>query len=318
VFLVYCTIILRIGLRTENGINCEVIAPAQRSFSVVRARPAELSRLHMGCARMFELVCISMFIAVTAEPNPLPPKIVSLSPRAVGLEGGANLVIKGSDFPFYNSGNAPRDFVLVGAEPCEYVKHMSPVRGNHVTCLLPPQEKPGLFEVMVAGQKCESCSVEYSEGLQVIAQATAPTTIKAFAAGDEIPLMLALPPKHYVTSVEQFYVTIGGNVVSLKGSAFGNDLGVDDDEFLVRKLQESRGKKIRSSTVLVSVPVPLDIAAGEHELSIAINGMPGGSAAHGRVKFIGSGARSHQTMPSFKLSVSYSLLYCFLCPLCRN
>lgn len=69
----------------QLGINREVIAPAQRSFSVVRARPAELSRLHMGCARMFELVCISMCMAVTAEPNPLPPRIVSLSPRAVGL-----------------------------------------------------------------------------------------------------------------------------------------------------------------------------------------------------------------------------------------
>jgi len=36
----------------QLGINREVIAPAQRSFSVVRARPAELSRLNMACAHV--------------------------------------------------------------------------------------------------------------------------------------------------------------------------------------------------------------------------------------------------------------------------
>ena len=215
--------------------------------------------------------------------------IRSIVPRVVGLHGGARLVIRGGGFQFFPA-RVPDDLVLVGDEPCIYIKARSHPKGHTITCVLPPMASPGLAEVVVNGTTCDECSVKYTEGLVPKAWVTSPpgaeNVVSGYSAGDHVPLLLS-GSFHHVMSTEQFIVTVGGVSVALTTHAFGDDVDMGDSEGYMRRVVEDLHADTKPPMLLLSLPLPTDIAAGTHELTVVIDrARPEVDVAHGQVAFI--------------------------------
>jgi len=246
----------------------------------------------MRRALIFRLATFGALAFASARVDAPNPTLRGVSPRKVGTSGGALLVIQGMNFPFSVTGKAPRnDLILVGDEPCTVVKERSAPRGRSITCTLPLMENPGHYAVTVAGVGCENCFVEYSNDLTPSAWVTAPgssgSSAPSFVAGGHVPVVLALPPNHRVSSTEQFRATIGGVNVPVPTSAFGDDLGSDSS--FIAHLLSNQVADGDYRPLMVSLPLPPNMPAGAHALELILDRAgPEEDEAHGQVLFIKS------------------------------
>jgi hypothetical protein len=188
---------------------------------------------------------------------------------------------------------------------------------------------------------CEAhCSVEYRHDLIPEAWVTAPDSSSSsaaaysgspaalsvaavagragreFSAGDHLPLLLTGASLNlHVKSLEQFTVLVGGVAVPLKSFAFGDDLDMGDgDSFLSRKVEGAyhaaaaaashhQGLPPPPPRLMLSLPLPLDIPSGEHELSVVIDRAgPDEETAHGQVAFTDGATGKRSLFLTLKIS----------------
>ena len=143
---------------------------------------------------------------------------LSVTPRRVGLHGGAEIRISGN-------GLVPGATVEVDGVPCPVVHARSDPQGTFKTCVAPARKHPGPVGLKIGGVGCKDCEIEYVAELVPVAWVTTsmhvssehiPAKDLVLAAGDHLPIVLDVSKLVLLKNSEQIRVTVGNRIVKLR------------------------------------------------------------------------------------------------------
>jgi len=192
------------------------------------------------------------------------PRIDTVLPRAVGMEGGVLDVHGQGLFPTTTS-------IWVGEQPCPLIRANSDPHGRFLACSLPPSKTEIVAKVFVRvmdrSVPCVDCNVEYRHNL--LAQAHVTGSHLRGAPGDAIHLL----PSNDWDLVEhhlQVTATIGG-------------LSTTPDEYDAVFRQQSEENSYSDQ---LHVTIPIGLEAGDYPLHLTIGRAgPVHPSSHGHVRF---------------------------------